>query len=940
MNNTNSVSSICQVSGLPILSLPEFTCVNVSGENRLTYKKIGDSIVYIEVCGKLNLESFDPDRHYEILRQFLTAAQVKKPFIELRNTAQIYSRMLPADRQKNFRQLNNLKDEMLALFVCGLPQGVRIMTLTGSKLMGMPVKIICPNNYGEAIAMAQKILAKKTTLAGFNKVFSFEKLQFNQDWQYQNPKTGFKHEIGVIPGALIFVAISGSGDLTDINEAGRLLEKAFVEGNMQNTTNISISDFTNLKDGLSLRARHAYAAMTRERNLKFNTITSLSIICGASLFFRATARLLSTFMQRSFVFFDTVSEAFAFINEHPDFNQEFSEKTQITAAQIQEVTDVCGSMFWDPDNQNTSFKVSPENPLASVIETLELVRKDMLELRLKDQLHAQERLEESEKARKRLLSMMEDAEIAKQELKKAKEAAEAASRAKSEFLANMSHEIRTPLNGVIGFTSLLQKTPLSPVQQMYLKNAGSAAQTLLGIISDILDFSKIEAGMMRLDLVKTDIIKLIEDSMEIFEFSANSKKLELLLDLDPNMPRFAEVDPIRIKQILANLLGNAIKFTTAGEVELKVSFEEISINKGRLNFYVRDTGIGISADQQEKLFAAFIQADSSTTRRYGGTGLGLTISDAIAQKMGSKIKVSSSEGSGSVFSFTLTVNVESEVEKDHPPAITKCLLIDDNKRSLDIIHGILAGWGISSIACENAADALEALPYGALPEVVICDYLMPDCDGIETIGLIRQSSEALKNIPVILLHSTGEEEIFHQRCAEAGISFKLAKPVKAGELRKTLHSLTSPSSDPGLVETEIAGDSSLKKATNLTILIAEDVTTNMILVKAMLARLLKNARVIEAENGEETLKYWQQQQPDLIFMDVQMPKMDGIEATAAIRAIEKVNGGHTPIIALTAGAFIEEQKKCLSAGMDDFLTKPLEPDKLNEILNKFLTDND
>jgi PAS domain S-box-containing protein len=523
-------------------------------------------------------------------------------------------------------------------------------------------------------------------------------------------------------------------------------------------------------------------------------------------------------------------------------------------------------------------------------------------------------------------------------LQKAVAAAEAASKAKSEFLANMSHEIRTPLNGVIGFTDLLQSTPLSPVQHQYVQNANISGHTLLGIINDILDFSKIEAGMMDLEIIKTDIRELIGQSADIIKYAADKKGLEVLLNIDSDMPRFAAVDAVRLKQIFANLMGNAVKFTEKGEIELKVVYENIGNKKGKFLFSVRDTGIGITAQNQTKLFKSFSQADSSTTRKFGGTGLGLVISEMIAQKMGSKINIKSQLGKGSTFYFELVTEVEygEKVNTDNIQSIKRCFVIDDNENNRIIIEHTMANWGIECVSCDNGLDALKIIETSEAFDVVVCDYHMPYIDGLETIKLIREKLKLSPDkLPIILLHSSSDDAELHKKCDEYGVRFRLTKPVKAEDLYSYFCNINSP------FDTRISPENKSSSTTDnapktLTILIAEDVEMNMLLIKFLLGKILPDAKMIEAIDGQEAVAIWQKEKPDLILMDMQMPVMDGIEATIKIRELEEMTDKCVPIIALTAGAMKEEKEKCLAAGMDDFLTKPIEPEKLSLALKRFL----
>jgi len=528
-------------------------------------------------------------------------------------------------------------------------------------------------------------------------------------------------------------------------------------------------------------------------------------------------------------------------------------------------------------------------------------------------------------------------------LVKAAEAAELANKAKSEFLANMSHEIRTPLNGVIGFTDLLKTTPLSQVQELYVKNANASGHTLLGIINDILDFSKIEAGMLDLEINKTDIIEMLGHSVDVIKYAVGKKEIEMLLDIDKDMPRFAAVDSVRLKQIISNLLSNAVKFTEKGEVELKVKYTSIDKQHGKFLFLVSDTGIGITLEQQEKLFKAFSQADSSTTRKYGGTGLGLVISEMIAQKMGSAIKIESTIKKGSTFYFELVTSIEYGERIDFKAMnnIKKCLVIDDNQNNRIILEDTMACWGIECVSVDNGLSAVNLVENTSNQfDVIICDYHMPFIDGLDTIKLIRKNpANSPKDLPIILLHSSSDDAELHKKCDELGIRFRLTKPVKSDELYDYLCNIHKVDiKHETIITTE---EKTIKKEDTIaekisTLLIAEDNEFNMMLVKALVSRILPTIKIIEACNGKEAVTMFENENPELILMDMQMPEMSGIEATLEIRKQEKNSQKHTAIVALTAGALKEEKEKCFDAGMDDFLTKPIEQEKLEQILKLYL----
>lgn len=537
-----------------------------------------------------------------------------------------------------------------------------------------------------------------------------------------------------------------------------------------------------------------------------------------------------------------------------------------------------------------------------------------------------------------------------QELQSARAKAEAANKAKSEFLANMSHEIRTPLNGVIGFTELLVNTSLTEGQREYVQNANTSAHLLLEIINQILDFSKIEANKLEVEKEMIDLLEMVEQTIDVVKYSASAKKIELLLNIQPQTPRFANIDSLRLKQVLVNLLGNAIKFTDAGEVELSLSFNKLSDTEGEFTFVVRDTGIGMTEEQINKLFQPFSQADSSTSRKFGGTGLGLVISDMLVQKMGGKINLESQIDKGSTFSFTLSTQYEHR-ESDTNRCINnikRVLIIDDNKSNLTILSQSLAQWNIESQTCESGKEAIELLSKDKSFDLIITDYLMKDLSGTETIKIVFEkyfNSDRNSSIPAILLYSCAEDNAIKQQCKNLPIYCKLSKPVKQNDLFKTLFNLSGNNNEgfdipdySNQPTNRSTPNAKLDIIANPVIMLVEDVHISMILLRTIVKSFVPDAVLLEAKDGEMAIKAYNENRPDLIFMDIQMPNINGYQATKAIRTIEKDNQSDpTTIIALTAGYNEQEKEKFVKAGMNDYLSKPINKDQMLKILSKHLS---
>jgi signal transduction histidine kinase/ActR/RegA family two-component response regulator len=766
MNKIKDVT-ICPVTGFTVVQHNDWS--NRKKDNyTYTYRKIGDQIIY--VCNSGDMKDFDIEYHYQSIEKFINDVNIRYPFIEIRDTSGTTGKATSAAVRRQKEYILENEDRMAGFILCNTPFWLRTIASAALRRFNTTTRFLFCKNYEDALTKARDILGDSAgQYMEDTGTYRYEMLEFQPQWQYENPDKQVFYRSGVVKRELFYSSMKADYlDYSDYLAMKPYYEQVFKDGMLTGSNYIRVVDYTGMKKS-SIRARKEYAKLQIAMNEAYQSAPVSTYICGANLFIRSTLKVFSTFVNQKFVFVDTVKQAFDRINSHSE-KQKNNPSITVTQNNIDEITDFCGMLLWDEDEARLGdlVAVSEKNPLADISETISLIQSDLIDLRRKEIEQAGQ-------------------------LKKAAKLAQAANDAKTQFLGTMSHELRTPLNGIIGMLDLVSDTSMTETQTEMIQAAKISADHLQELVDGIFNFILMDSRQFKINTHQFNLKDLLDRLNQNIQRRADEKQIEYRFSMDNKVTSELIGDNEALTKVLNQLIGNAFKFTHHGIVSVQVSVKKQEATTQTLLFEIRDTGIGIPKEKQGNLFQLFSQLDSSDTREYGGAGMGLILSKRLVQLMGGTIGFESEKDQGSRFWAEITFQ-KAEIAIPEKPALLSripadktmpVLVVDDNKVNQKVAGNMLKKMGYRVKFADNGLEAVESVKKEPFA-LVFMDIQMPVMDGEEAVMAIRKLEAGQnRHTPIIALTANAMNKTKAEYLS-VGLDEYMTKPVKKDILKQKI----------------------------------------------------------------------------------------------------------------------------------------------------------